>query len=287
MSPLTPGSPGTPSEQLNRSSSSGSSGSSGGGGGGSVGLSVEVHSGFLKKRRETDSFRKRWCVLRRDGTGLTYYDTKTSKEASMVIPLDGALLKRSTASPFTFEIHSPMLMKAKKGKQNKEGRLYFAAHSEQDFNEWFTALRSVRVVAFLGGVLFRSAVCCLVYWLFVLGLFGVLPFFLITLFLKTIGVWHDGEGPHQAKQPHELRQHPPPRQGDHHQSPTSQPASQPASHSILTHTLLFLFLDSYNLITSCLQLKLTLFKKKHVWWWIILLIILVISSSSSSCYFRC
>jgi myosin-5 len=58
----------------------------------------------------------------------------------MVIPLAGALLKRSHESPFTLEIHSPQLLLGK----NKEGRLYFAAESEIEFNEWFTDLRTVR-----------------------------------------------------------------------------------------------------------------------------------------------
>eukprot|EP00615_Pteridomonas_danica_P012032 CAMPEP_0114375544 /NCGR_PEP_ID=MMETSP0101-20121206/36349_1 /TAXON_ID=38822 ORGANISM="Pteridomonas danica, Strain PT" /NCGR_SAMPLE_ID=MMETSP0101 /ASSEMBLY_ACC=CAM_ASM_000211 /LENGTH=1208 /DNA_ID=CAMNT_0001529645 /DNA_START=319 /DNA_END=3941 /DNA_ORIENTATION=- len=70
-----------------------------------------IREGWLKKRRETDRFRKRWCVLR-ELSGLSYYDTKTSKTASMVIPLEGALLKRSTENAFTMEIHSPQLMKA-------------------------------------------------------------------------------------------------------------------------------------------------------------------------------
>jgi myosin-5 len=99
-----------------------------------------IREGWLKKRRETDRFRKRWCVLR-ELSGLSYYDTKTSKTASMVIPLEGALLKRSTENNFTMEIHSPQLMKA--SKKNKEGRLYFAAESEVEFNEWFSDMRSV------------------------------------------------------------------------------------------------------------------------------------------------
>lgn len=37
-----------------------------------------IRGGYLKKRRETDTFRKRWCILRKD-TGLTYYDTKTRR----------------------------------------------------------------------------------------------------------------------------------------------------------------------------------------------------------------
>jgi hypothetical protein len=42
-------------------------------------MSMNVsRSGYLKKRRETDSFRKRWCVLRyADGFFLDYFDTRT------------------------------------------------------------------------------------------------------------------------------------------------------------------------------------------------------------------
>lgn len=57
-----------------------------------------------------------------------------------MIPLAGALLKRSTESPFTFEIHAPQLLT---GTKNKEGRLYFQAESEIEFNEWFSDLRNV------------------------------------------------------------------------------------------------------------------------------------------------
>ena len=59
----------------------------------------------------------------------------------MVIPLEGALLKRSIAEKYCFEIHSPQLMAA--SKKNKEGRLYFKAESEAEFNGWFSDLRSV------------------------------------------------------------------------------------------------------------------------------------------------
>lgn len=59
----------------------------------------------------------------------------------MVIPLSGALLKRSTESAFTMEVHSPQLMKA--SKKNKEGRLYFGAESEVELNEWFSDMRTV------------------------------------------------------------------------------------------------------------------------------------------------
>ena len=104
--------------------------------------SCVVRKGFLKKRRETDTFRKRYCVLRSDATGLSYYDTATSTSATR-IPLGGALLKRCTlATPghkFAFEIHSPQLMRGK----NKEGRLYFGCESEVELNEWFTDLRKV------------------------------------------------------------------------------------------------------------------------------------------------
>jgi len=59
----------------------------------------------------------------------------------MEIPLEGALLKRSSAEKYCFEIHSPQLMAA--SKKNKEGRLYFKADSEAEFNGWFSDLRSV------------------------------------------------------------------------------------------------------------------------------------------------
>ena len=95
--------------------------------------------GWLKKRRETDRFRKRWCILRQD-SNLEYRDTKTSSKASLVIPLSGALLKRAAGIPFAFEIHSPALMR--KNRKNKEGRLYFQADDEVGFNEWFSLLRS-------------------------------------------------------------------------------------------------------------------------------------------------
>jgi hypothetical protein len=105
----------------------------------SMTLNAELKSGWLKKRRETDKFRKRWCTLRQK-TGLEYRDTMKSPKPSLVIPLSGAILKRSTHEEFAFEVHSPELAKLK--KKNKENRLYFQAEDEISFNEWYTVLRT-------------------------------------------------------------------------------------------------------------------------------------------------
>jgi len=97
-----------------------------------------VRQGFLKKRRETDRFRKRWCVLRSES--IEYYETKSSSKPSLVIPLDGALMRRVEGSDFTLEINAPVLMR---NKRNKQGRLYFQADDEVSFNSWFTDLTVV------------------------------------------------------------------------------------------------------------------------------------------------
>eukprot|EP00968_Pinguiococcus_pyrenoidosus_P012434 scaffold1088_cov247-Pinguiococcus_pyrenoidosus.AAC.25 len=96
-----------------------------------------MKQGWLKKRRETDRWQKRWCVL--TNTELKYYHRVASKKPSKVVDLTGAIVKKSEQQPFTFEIHSPLLL----DRRNREGRIYFKASSEIELQAWLAPLRVV------------------------------------------------------------------------------------------------------------------------------------------------
>jgi myosin-5 len=94
-------------------------------------------AGYLKKRRETDRWNKRWCVLTE--TCLHYYHKKTDAAPSKTIRLQTAMLKKSLNVEYAFEIHAPELLDAR----NKEGRLYFQADNEQSLQSWMVPLHMV------------------------------------------------------------------------------------------------------------------------------------------------
>ncbi|CAM9491761.1 unnamed protein product [Scytosiphon promiscuus] len=105
--------------------------------------------GFLRKRRETDRWLKRWCQLKRfaprlghtgdKGPALFYYKKKGDSIPSKIIMLHHCLLKKSRDLDFTFELHSPLMMEGK----NREGRLYFQAGDEVELQRWLVALRAL------------------------------------------------------------------------------------------------------------------------------------------------
>mmetsp|Transcript_16662 Transcript_16662/g.23589 ORF Transcript_16662/g.23589 Transcript_16662/m.23589 type:complete len:1681 (+) Transcript_16662:67-5109(+) len=99
--------------------------------------STLMMAGYLKKRRETDRWIRRWCVLTE--THLMYFHKKTDDQPSKAIRLDSAMLKKSEHINFAFEIHTPNLL----DKRNKEGRLYFQADSEATLQMWLVPLRMV------------------------------------------------------------------------------------------------------------------------------------------------
>ncbi|CAM9446202.1 unnamed protein product, partial [Phaeothamnion confervicola] len=115
----------------------------------SVPSSRHLMEGFLKKRRETDRFLKRWCALKEfvpatneDGTAgggpaLCYYHKRGDRQAAKVIPLGSCMLKKSMGVNYAFELHSPMLL----DPRNREGRLYFQASSEEELQQWMVPLR--------------------------------------------------------------------------------------------------------------------------------------------------
>jgi myosin-5 len=103
----------------------------------SMGDSKHLMSGFLRKRRETDRWLKRWCVLTE--TSLLYYHKKTDANPSKCIRLHSAMLKKSENVDFAFEIHAPELL----DNRNQEGRLYFQASNEQELQAWMVPLRMV------------------------------------------------------------------------------------------------------------------------------------------------
>jgi myosin-5 len=106
-----------------------------------------VHSGFLRKRRETSRWMRRYVVLsvaadKHDQPQLEYYpnDRKITLAgpSSRQIDLTTALLKTSVDLPFAFELHSPQLL----GGRNREGRLYFAASGALEIQSWLAHLRN-------------------------------------------------------------------------------------------------------------------------------------------------
>ncbi|KAF4146803.1 Cytoskeletal adhesion [Phytophthora infestans] len=107
-----------------------------------------VYSGFLRKRRETSRWMRRYVVLsvtsdKHDRPQLDYYpnDRKATLAgpSSLQIDLTTALLKTSVDLPFAFELHSPQLL----GGRNKEGRLYFAASGALEIQCWLAHLRNI------------------------------------------------------------------------------------------------------------------------------------------------
>ncbi|CAN0006552.1 unnamed protein product, partial [Ectocarpus sp. 6 AP-2014] len=105
--------------------------------------------GFLKKRRETDRWLKRWCQLKRfappageaghTGPALFYFKKKADALPSKIIMLDHCLLKKSDDLDCAFELHSPLMMEGR----NTEGRLYFQASNEVELQQWLLALRAL------------------------------------------------------------------------------------------------------------------------------------------------
>ena len=105
-----------------------------------VDANKEVRAGWLKKRRETDRYAKRWCVL--TSTELHYYHNEKAKgKPSMTVQLKDVMLKRCPTEDCTFVIFSDKLMGSGRNNKNKEGLLKFQAESEVVFNEWYTDLR--------------------------------------------------------------------------------------------------------------------------------------------------
>jgi len=99
--------------------------------------STKLKAGWLKKRRETDRFNRRWCVLTE--TELRYYHAPTDCPVSKIIKLKPSMLKVCDHIDFCFEIHSPLLL----DRRNREGRLYFQAESEMELQAWLAKLRMV------------------------------------------------------------------------------------------------------------------------------------------------
>ncbi|CEG41854.1 myosin-like protein [Plasmopara halstedii] len=109
---------------------------------------TNVYSGYLRKRRETSRWMRRYVVLSVesdtfDRPQLDYFpndrQATLSSQSSRQIDLTTALLKTSIDLPFAFELHSPQLL----GGRNKEGRLYFAASDALEIQCWLAHLRNI------------------------------------------------------------------------------------------------------------------------------------------------
>ncbi|CAM9678957.1 unnamed protein product [Chrysoparadoxa australica] len=101
------------------------------------GDACNLMAGYLKKRRQTDRWIRRWTVLTE--STLSYYHKKSDSKPSKVIKLETTMMKKSDTIDFCFEIHSPELL----DKKNKEGRLYFQASGEEALQQWLSPLKLV------------------------------------------------------------------------------------------------------------------------------------------------
>ena len=104
-----------------------------------------IVQGYLKKRKLNTRFKKRWFVLNQGV--LSYYSREKDVEPRGIIDLEGAMLKRSKESKFTFEIHTPALLDA---RRNKEGRMYLQAKSEGEVQAWINAIAALPRVNWAG-----------------------------------------------------------------------------------------------------------------------------------------
>nr|CCA18292.1 myosinlike protein putative [Albugo laibachii Nc14]CCA18434.1 myosinlike protein putative [Albugo laibachii Nc14] len=108
-----------------------------------------IFSGYLRKRRESSRWLKRYVALLNVADAspeLEYYDNELAStlphldaKKSRRIDLEAALVKKSMDVPFAFEVHSPHLLSGR----NKEGRLYFAADTELEIQQWLGQLRNI------------------------------------------------------------------------------------------------------------------------------------------------
>ncbi|KAF1319614.1 Myosin-like protein, partial [Globisporangium splendens] len=105
-----------------------------------------LYSDYLRKRRETSRWMRRFVVLNVDSETrfpqLEYFandkPATLQGKSSKRIDLRVALSKKSTDAPFAFEIHSTHSLEG----HNKEGRLYFAAENELEIQKWLAHLRN-------------------------------------------------------------------------------------------------------------------------------------------------
>ena len=104
-----------------------------------------IVQGYLKKRKLNTRFKKRWFVLNMGV--LSYYSREKDTEPRGIIDLEGAMLKRSKESKYTFEIHTPALLDA---KRNKEGRMYLQAKSDSEVQTWINAIAALPRVNWAG-----------------------------------------------------------------------------------------------------------------------------------------
>ena len=92
--------------------------------------------GWLKKHKVGKSTGNRWCTLSR--TELKYFKRKSDKNPAQNISLEVAMVKYCLTEKHTFEIHSPLLLDA---KRNPHGRMYFVCETEVVLQKWLAALR--------------------------------------------------------------------------------------------------------------------------------------------------
>ncbi|GMH61496.1 hypothetical protein TrST_g9073 [Triparma strigata] len=93
-----------------------------------------IIEGFLKKRKEWRGWDKRWVILMKDT--IQYFKRRGDAIPIREISMKQCMIKKS-AEKNCFELHSPLLL----DKSNKQGRMYFAAESEQELQKWLLALR--------------------------------------------------------------------------------------------------------------------------------------------------
>lgn len=108
--------------------------------------SEPLKSGWLSKKKEGNTWRRRWCVLTEDQ--LMYYKTPQDSVPKGVVPMLGCTFSRPTGSSPegpTFELRSPHIKKSSffglVGAAT--GSILFLAETEADLLQWMTPARAV------------------------------------------------------------------------------------------------------------------------------------------------
>ncbi|KAJ1461588.1 hypothetical protein M885DRAFT_584614 [Pelagophyceae sp. CCMP2097] len=95
-----------------------------------------VFKGVLKKRKEGDAWKARFCVL--TAHSLAYFQRERDKRPIKTLTLRNAVVRRSQAAPYAFEVHSSEMLQS---GNNSKGRMHFAAETQDALFAWLKALR--------------------------------------------------------------------------------------------------------------------------------------------------
>lgn len=107
-----------------------------------------LKSGWLRKKKDGRSYRRRWCILTQDK--LSYFKLPGDSVPKGVVPLLGCTFRRVTSGPNAegpcFALSSTLITKPSffgisGGVADKPQVIYFMADSEADLLQWITPIR--------------------------------------------------------------------------------------------------------------------------------------------------